>query len=334
MVYVINLDEIARGFGCRVLASKPMRAVNMVQTDQGLAIIKEVFREPDKILYIHNLKEYLFESGFTCLDRYMLSVYQLPFLFVDNRVFVMERFIKGRECSFTNPFDREKIVKALARLHLAGKGYVPPTGSASRNNIGKWKKSDSSKLNDLLAFKRLAKAKKKKSRFDRLFLEDVDHYIEMGWRGFDTLNHSQYDVVCDKAARDNTVCHHDYTYHNLIIDEFGNVNVIDFDYSCHELPVYDLAALILKILRRYSYDIDMAVQLMQYYHEVSPLNRDDCILMLSLFEFPQKFWRIAERYYNGKTDWKEELFISKYNDIICDKAFQADFIEEFRSRIL
>lgn len=330
---MMNLDEIARGFDCRVLGSKPMRAVNMVQTDKGLAIIKEVLREPDKILYIHNLKEYLFERGFDHLDRYMLSVYQLPFLFVDNRIFIMEKFINGRECSFTNPFDREKIVKALAHLHQAGKGYTPTTGSAKRNNIGKWKKSNRKKLDDLLEFKREAKGKRKKSRFDKLFLEDVDYYIEMGWRGFDTLNHSNYDEICKKAKKENLICHHDYTYHNLIIDANGSVNVIDFDYSCHELPVYDLAALISKILRRYSYDIDMAFELIRYYNEILPLHQADYTLMLSLFEFPQKFWRIAERYYNGKTDWKEELFIDKYNDIVCVKAFQEDFIEAFRTRI-
>ena len=52
--------------------------------------------------------------------------------------------------------------------------------------------------------------------------------------------------------------------------------------------------------------------------------------MLSLFEFPQKFWRIVERYYKKKTDWREKEFISKYNDIVCVKDFQFDFTEEFR----
>lgn len=329
----MNIDAIAKEFGCRILYSKPLRAVNLAQTDRGLVIIKETFREPDKILYIHGLKEYLHEKGFVRLDRYLPSKYQLPFAIYENRIFVMEEYIGGRECTFTNPYDREAIVKALAELHNTGKGYIPSTGAASRNSIGKWGKSYIKKIDDLIEFKELARGKRKKSKFDSMFLKDVDFYIEMCYRGFDTLKNSNYDQICKKAKADNVICHHDYTYHNLIIGYDGEVNVIDFDYSCHELPVYDLASLIQKILRRYSYDVDMSLKLIEDYCSIAPLNKEDLVLMLSLFEFPQKFWRITERYYKGKTGWEESTFLSKYNDIVIMKEFVLDFVEGFRRYI-
>ncbi|MGE5632309.1 MAG: CotS family spore coat protein [Caulobacteraceae bacterium] len=328
------IEDIANDFGCRVLNSKPLRAVNLVQTDRGLVIIKETYREPDKILYIHGLKEYLYEKGFTNIDRYLLSRYQLPFAIHDNRIFVMEGYIEGRESSFTNPYDREKIVKALAYLHEAGRGYVAPTGAARRDNIGKWKKSYRKKIDDIITFKSEAKRKRKKSRFDRLFLEDVDFYIEMCWRGFDTLKNSKYDEICKRAKTENVICHHDYTYHNLIIGNNGEVNIIDFDYSCHELPVYDLASLMQKILRRFSFDMDMALGIMDNYCSVAPLSREELQLMLSMFEFPQKFWRLSERYYSGKSGWDEDDFIYKYNDIVCVKELAWDFAEGFRKYAL
>lgn len=329
----MNIDAIAKDFGCRVIYSKPLRAVSLVLTDKGLVIIKEVYREPDKILYIHGLKEYLHERGFTRIDRYLPSAYQLPFTIHENRIFVMEDYISGRECTFSNPYDREAIVKALAQLHNAGKGYTPATGAATRNSIGKWEKSYRNKIGDLTEFKELARGKKKKSTFDNMFLEDVDFYIELCWRGFDTLKNSKYEEICKKARIDNVICHHDYTYHNLIVGFMGEVNVIDFDYSCHELPVYDLAALIQKILKRYSYDVDMALELIEDYCSAAPLSSEELVLMLSLFEFPQRFWRITERYYRGKTDWEEKTFISKYNDTVIMKELAFDFIENFRKYI-
>ncbi|HWR61325.1 MAG TPA: CotS family spore coat protein [Clostridia bacterium] len=329
----MNIDAIAREFGCRILYSKPLRAVNLAQTDRGLMIIKETYREPDKIMYIHGLKEYLYEQGFTRLDRYLPSRYQLPFTIYENRIFVMEEYIGGRECTFTNPYDRDAVVKALARLHNAGRGYFPATGAARRNNIGKWEKSYRKKLEELIEFKAVAGGKRNKSQFDRQFLEDVDFYIEMCYRGFDTLKGSDYEEICKKAKADNVICHHDYTYHNLIIGYDGDVNVIDFDYSCHELPVYDLASLIQKILRRYSYDADMALEIIGEYDSIAPVAKEDLVLMLSLFEFPQKFWRIAERYYRDKTGWDEKTFLNKYNDIVIMKEFVLDFVEEFRRNL-
>ena len=38
------IEEIAKEFGCKVLYSTPLRAVNLVQTDRGLVIIKETYR--------------------------------------------------------------------------------------------------------------------------------------------------------------------------------------------------------------------------------------------------------------------------------------------------
>jgi CotS family spore coat protein len=329
----MNIDAIAREFGCRVIYSKPLRAVNLALTDRGLVIIKETAREPDKILYIHGLKEYLYENGFISLDRYLPSKYDLPFAIYENSIFVMEDYIGGRECSFTNPYDRKGTVKALAQLHNAGRGYSPPTGAAGRNNIGKWGRSYLGKIEDLTRFKELARNKRKKSELDRMFLEDVDFYIEMCWRGFDTLKNSRYEEICEKAQKDKVICHHDYTYHNIIIGLGGEVNVIDFDYSCHELPVYDLAALIQKVLRRYSYDVDMALEIIEDYCSAAPLCKEDMTLMQSLFEFPQRFWRIAERYYENKTNWEEKTFLSKCNDIVIMKEFVLDFVEDFRKYI-
>lgn len=332
-VLPMNIDAIAGEFGCRVLYSKPLRAVNLAQTDRGLVIIKESYREPDKILYIHGLKEYLHNNGFTCIDRYLLSKYELPFAIYENKIFVMEDYIAGRECSFTNPFDRAAIVKALAQLHNAGRGYEPPTGAAVRNSIGKWDRAYRGKIEDLIWFKEIAGKKRKKSTLDKMFLQDVDSYIEMGWRGFDTLKGSEYVNICKEAKKDNVICHHDYTYHNIIIGPGGTVNVIDFDYSCHELTVYDLAALIQKVLKRYSYDIDIALELIDDYCSIAPLSRDDLVLMLSLFEFPQRFWRITERYYHDKYNWDEKTFLSKYNDTVIMKEFVRDFVEDFRKYI-
>jgi spore coat protein I len=195
----MNIDAIAKEFGRRLIYSKPLRAVNLALTDKGLVIIKETFKDPDKILYIHGLKEYLHEKGFTRVDRYLPSKYQLPFTIFEDRVFVMEDYISGRECTFTNPYDREAIVKALAQLHNAGKGYTPATGAASRNSIGKWERSYRNKIDNLIEFKELARGKKKKSTFDSMYLKDVDLYIELCWRAFDTLKNSKYEELCKKC---------------------------------------------------------------------------------------------------------------------------------------
>ena len=43
------------------------------------------------------------------------------------------------------------------------------------------------------------------------------------------------------CIRDRNFCHHDYTYHNIIVDDNDDVHVIDFDYCKREVRVYDIS---------------------------------------------------------------------------------------------
>lgn len=326
----MQIEAIAKEFGFKVNSYKPLRAVYIAETNKGPIIIKETDRDPDKLLYIHGMKEYLYENGFQSLDRYVIAQNGLPFTFQDNRVFVVEKVIEGRECSFTNPFDREGAVLALAELHKKGKGYHAPTGAFKRENYGRWDSTYLKKIDYLLGLREKVKEKKKKDFFDNMFLEDVDFMIHMAWQAYDTLKGSDYQNICKKAKKEKWICHHDYTYHNIIIGKNNEVNIIDFDYSCHELPVYDLANYILKALKRFSFDIDMALRILNLYDCIHPINKEDLMLMLAIFEFPQRFWRISERYYEKKTDWSDDTFVDKYEDAYIFKEYIADFTREFR----
>lgn len=329
----MNIEAIASRFETRVMELKPLRGVYLAYTDKGPKIIKQSKKEPEKLLYTHGLKEYIYNRGFHNLDRFLISNQGLPFVIEEGKVFVMEDFISGRECSFLNPYDRSSAMRTLAQLHIYGQGYIPPTGAAERNDIGKWEKSYLRKINDLAEMKEAIKKKKHKNDFDKKFLEDVGFFMEMAWRAYDTLRNSRYKVLCKAAESLKPICHHDYTYHNIIISREGLINIIDFDYSCHELACYDIAAVIQRVMRRFSFNIDIAMDMLMDYDRIKPITDDELILILSLSEFPQRFWRVTERYYNGKTQWSEKKFMKKYHEAVDDKIFMLDFVNKLRNII-
>jgi spore coat protein I len=329
----MQIEAIAKEFNFKLISYKPLRAVYIAETNKGPIVVKETDRDPDKLLYIHGMKEYLYEKGFANVDRYEIAQNGLPFIIQDNRIFVVEKVIEGRECSFTNLFDREGAVLALAELHKKGKGYEAPTGAYKRENYGRWDSSYLKKIDYILNLKDTVKKKKKKDFFDKMFLQDVDFMVDMAWQAYDTLKSSDYQSICKKAKKEKWICHHDYTYHNIIIGKNNEVSVIDFDYSCHELPIYDLANYILKALKRFSFDIDMALRILNLYDSVQPISKEDLQLMQAIFEFPQRFWRISERYYEKKTDWTEDGFLNKYEDVYIFREYITDFTRDFRKLI-
>ncbi len=329
----MDIEAIASKFSIKVKGIKPLRGVYMAYTDKGIKIIKESKKDPEKLLYIHGMKEYIYRRGFHNLDRFLISDQGLPFVTDEGRIFIMEDFISGRECSFSNPYDRSAAMRTLAQLHIYGQGYITPTGAAERNDIGKWENNYIKRINNMLDYKKAVTQKKDKDEFDKMFMEDVDFFIEMGWRAYDTLKSSRYKMLCKAAEALRPICHHDYTYHNIIMGKQGRVDIIDFDYSCHELSCYDVAAVIQRVMRRFSFDIDIAMDMLTDYDMVKPITDDELLLILSLSEFPQRFWRITERYYSGKREWSKKKFIKKYHETVDDKAFMMDFVNDFRNII-
>ena len=59
-----------------------------------------------------------------------------------------------------------------------------------------------------------------------------------------------YGRVCQEAFDDKVLCHHDYTYHNILFDKNNYVNIVDFDYCKEEIQIYDISTLVVKALKR------------------------------------------------------------------------------------
>ncbi len=75
------------------------------------------------------------------------------------------------------------------------------------------------------------------------YIKTMQFYKDLGKKAMMVLNNSEYYSLCEKAEQEKSFCHHDYTYHNIIIDEDNAMNVIDFDYSKREIRIFDISNL-------------------------------------------------------------------------------------------
>ena len=51
--------------------------------------------------------------------------------------------------------------------------------------------------------------------------------------------------------------------------------------------------------------------------------------MKSMLQFPQKFWRVINRYYNSKRCWAQKNFTQMLEEVISEKESHMQFMEEF-----
>jgi len=176
-------------------------------------------------------------------------------------------------------------------------------------------------------------ARKGKTRFDELFVQYSDYFIEAGAATVAQLASSGYAELVERGREEKLFCHHDYTHHNIII-EGEKEHVINFDYCCYELRIYDIANFIRRKMRKCDWDISKTELILQCYNSVDSLSKEELSVMGIILQFPQKFWRVVNRYYNSRRSWSERSFVLRLQEVIDEIGPFEKFIKKYQSSFL
>ena len=177
----------------------------------------------------------------------------------------------------------------------------------------------------------MVRKRSNKNEFDLLYLKSMEFYKDIGRKALKTLESSEYIRLCDIAQNDKSFCHHDFTYHNIILDEENKCHVIDFDYCKREVRTFDISNFMIKVLKRVNWDINFANAIISSYNEVSPLLDIEYKVLYAYLQFPQRYWRLANRYYYNEVNWGQNTFGSKIESIINEQEDMLKFLEEFKN---
>ena len=124
------------------------------------------------------------------------------------------------------------------------------------------------------------------------------------------------------------ICHHDYSYQNILIR--GDVtSIINFDYCSVELKIYDIVNILRRRMRKCNWDIEKAKLILDVYRKIEPLDQDEMKVMKSMLQFPQKFWRVINRYYNSRRCWAQRNFTIMLEEVIQEKDAHKSFMDKF-----
>jgi spore coat protein I len=302
-----------------------------IDTGNNLKCIKKANYNIERLMFIYELKEYVAKKGFSFIDRFDIAPDDKPYIMYNNEIYVLTDWIEGRECNFDNISDAKAAVETLALLHKCLLGYVPSSGIKVRSELGNLPALLKKRSEEFLKIKKIAK--KGKNRFDYLYMENVDFFLEKSLNSLEIINSDIYRVLVDKAEKEMEFCHRDYSYHNLIINRVGNFYVLNFDFCCQEIRTHDIVSLLRKIMSECNWNVEVAINVINWYDVVSKLDKYEMKIIYALLEYPQKFWRIANRYYNSRRTRPETGFYNKLEDVISEKKFYSDFLIRFKEYI-
>ncbi|MBK1811516.1 CotS family spore coat protein [Clostridium sp. YIM B02505] len=322
--------EIERQFDIKIETLRPNKGIYYLKSNKGEKCLKRINYGAQKLLFVYGAKEHLIENGFNKVDRYELNIDGEPFALVNEDLYTLSQWIPGRECDFHNLDEVKIAAKTLALLHEATKGYDPPENSKLKSDLGRWPHLMEKRMKSLDKMRDMTRKKSQKSDFDLNYIKSMEFYKELSKRAHNVMQTSSYLDLCDIAENDKSFCHHDFTYHNIILGDDNEVYVIDFDYCKREIRAYDIANFMIKVLKRVDWNIEYAKAILESYSSVGNLKDEEYRVIFAFLLFPQRYWRLANRYYYNEVNWGQNTFNNKLEGIINEKEIYLKFIDEFK----
>lgn len=319
-------DKLKNNFNINISNISTFRDNYIIHNSSEKMLLKKQVISPERVLFIHNAKQHLINNNFPYVDNFILSTSGEPFIILNNTLYTLTKIIDGQEINFDNNTDVIRATKLLANFHISSKGFFQPSDQFSKNELGKLPSVYQKRLDEIKRAKKLASLGK--SKFDYLLLNYIDYFYSTGKSVISKLNSSNYLNLVDTTRKEGSFCHHEFT-HNNIINQNGTYFLLNFEYCCYELKIYDLCNLIKRKLRKCNWDILEAKKIMDCYREKIPLSKDELYVMKLMLLFPQKFWRVINTYYNSKKNLSDSIYLSKLNNVIDEIRPIETFIQKY-----
>lgn len=304
------------------------RGAWLCETNQGLKLIRPYYGSPKRVEWEMMVKSELRKRGCIYIDQFVQSE-EGEYLIEDEEEvkYVVTDWYSGKEC---NTRDKQEILKAV--IHMAGI-HKQMHDFSEEDDFKQVFRSENlleemnRRSKEFKMIRNYVAHKKQKNDFDRKFMEVYGTYAEDGERAKEMLKDMDYPLLYESVCKETGLCHGDYNQHNILMLK-GETALVRFDKMHMELQIYDLYVFIRKILEKNRWNASLGLAMVSAYHRVRPITYREVRCLYSMLLFPEKFWKVINRYHNTRKSWMSAQNMSKLDKLIREQGFKNQFLEE------
>ena len=162
-----------------------------------------------------------------------------------------------------------------------------------------------------------------------MYLENIEEEIKRADRSILGLKENNYIKVMEKEVFNRGFCHHDYAHHNILVDDNGNLNIIDFDYCILDSHLHDLSSILIRAMKDGKWEKEKADIVLDSYNQNIEVNKYEIPLIREFIRFPQTFWQIGIQVYWEQQPWTQEILVNKLQRYLEDCEEREKFIDNY-----
>jgi len=235
----------------------------------------------------------------------------------DGRLFYLTNWPELRAISLRNVLS----IKSLAQLVINFR-MVMDQSDLSVFNIETSGKSLIDRYLDMItslkSFAMLASYRLRSTMFDRIFLKHSEPLVRDAELALNLIKSSAYLKMYQEKDSFRPIINN-FSRSNLRILPTGQVICLSLKESALDMPIVDLALLMVKTGRANRWHQEWYDKIIKTYNKSFQLTNEDTEVICAYLAFPWEAYRLAARYYHNRVNWPVHIFVEKMERILENK---------------
>lgn len=173
---------------------------------------------------------------------------------------------------------------------------------------------------------------KRKNAFENLFLQVFSDYYRQGTECVKMLAEvlkEEEGVSTQNIFKNHYgICHGTYNQHNVIVSEREEA-IVHFERFSKGNQLSDLYQFARKVMEKNHFDFGLLEKIFQTYGDKIELSGEDYRYLYILFSYPEKFWKIANSYYNTNKAFLSPKYVEKLETVILQEREKREMLSEY-----
>jgi len=316
-------------YGLKIDNIEKIKNIYKIGTKDGGYCLKVIKYEFSHFYFILSAMKHLQRNGFTDIPEFVVNKEKKEYGIINDKFVYLTKWIPSRVSNYDNPLELEMVSRELAKLHECSKGFTLEKNMDARIGWFCWVKVFETRKNEILDFKNRISQKAYKSKFDLLYLDNIEDEVKRAEKSIAGLQKNNYVKLMEKEVFKRSFCHHDYAHHNILVDSNKKISIIDFDYCILDSHLHDLCSLLIRTMKDGKWENEKADLILNAYKSNMEVKEEEIPIIREFIRFPQAFWQIGLQVYWEQQSWGEDFFRNKLEKYLDDCEFREKFINSY-----
>ena len=307
-------------YDVEVLRTAKGRGAILCETDCGLMIFKEYIGRKNKVLLQKEILSILQDEHINAEQIIPNKEGELLTMDYDGSAYVLKTYSQGRECDMKSVTDCKKAVQFLAQLHRVEYENTRLQEVLVESPVlGEYEKH----TRELKKIQKYLRNRGQKTDFEIMLLQNYDYFYKQAV----AVCSNQNGIAVD--AHSKRICHGDYQYHNILFEEDVPF-AINFEKCMIEDATRDLGLFLRKLLEKNSWSEQLGLSFIEDYQKERKLSQQETSRLYWRLSYPEKFWKIANFYYNTGKSWIPGKNMEKLHKLLEQEEGKKTFLKRYQ----